>query len=196
MSLQVLELNDARRSHDPTGTAALRRTWRSVAEIRLRQLRAQLRIAVVEQDLLGLGGGLAQYTPAHVRLKAMQDWFERTAATTMGGAWSTPYVASAWQSGHAGAMKETRKVATLYQFASEHLAQLAQAEFTGIAAALTQQVNRAAVEAVTFGDDGILANLAAGAVHVSSSTISVALAERLAAAHASPPARTRAVSGE
>jgi 3-hydroxyisobutyrate dehydrogenase-like beta-hydroxyacid dehydrogenase len=42
----------------------------------------------------------------------------------------------------------------------------------------------AAVEAVTFGDDGILASLAAGAVHVSSSTISVALAGRLAAAHA------------
>ncbi len=41
-----------------------------------------------------------------------------------------------------------------------------------------------AVEAVTFGADGILANLAEGAVHVSSSTISVALAQRLAAAHA------------
>jgi 3-hydroxyisobutyrate dehydrogenase-like beta-hydroxyacid dehydrogenase len=41
-----------------------------------------------------------------------------------------------------------------------------------------------AVEAVTFGAEGILATLAAGAVHVSSSTISVALATRLAAAHA------------
>jgi 3-hydroxyisobutyrate dehydrogenase-like beta-hydroxyacid dehydrogenase len=41
-----------------------------------------------------------------------------------------------------------------------------------------------AVEAVTFGDDGIVASLRAGATHVSSSTISVALAERLTAAHA------------
>ena len=41
-----------------------------------------------------------------------------------------------------------------------------------------------AVEAVTFGAGGILAELAPGAVHVSCSTISVALAERLAAAHA------------
>jgi 3-hydroxyisobutyrate dehydrogenase-like beta-hydroxyacid dehydrogenase len=41
-----------------------------------------------------------------------------------------------------------------------------------------------AVEAVTFGDDGIVASLPAGATHVSSSTISVALSERLAAAHA------------
>ncbi len=41
-----------------------------------------------------------------------------------------------------------------------------------------------AVESVSFGDAGILAGLAQGAVHVSSSTISVALSERLAHAHA------------
>jgi 3-hydroxyisobutyrate dehydrogenase-like beta-hydroxyacid dehydrogenase len=41
-----------------------------------------------------------------------------------------------------------------------------------------------AVENVTFGENGIVASLAPGATHVSSSTISVALSERLAAAHA------------
>jgi 3-hydroxyisobutyrate dehydrogenase-like beta-hydroxyacid dehydrogenase len=41
-----------------------------------------------------------------------------------------------------------------------------------------------AVEAVTFGESGILAGLPSGAVHVSSSTISVALSERLAREHA------------
>jgi 3-hydroxyisobutyrate dehydrogenase-like beta-hydroxyacid dehydrogenase len=41
-----------------------------------------------------------------------------------------------------------------------------------------------AVEDVTFGENGIVASLAPGATHVSSSTISVALSERLAAAHA------------
>jgi 3-hydroxyisobutyrate dehydrogenase-like beta-hydroxyacid dehydrogenase len=40
-----------------------------------------------------------------------------------------------------------------------------------------------AVEAVTLGEQGIVASLPAGATHVSSSTISVALSERLAAAH-------------
>ena len=40
-----------------------------------------------------------------------------------------------------------------------------------------------AVEAVAFGAAGIIAGLARGAVHVSSSTISVALSERLATAH-------------
>ena len=49
---------------------------------------------------------------------------------------------------------------------------------------ITMLANDAAVEAVTFGDGGILASLRPGATHVSSSTISVALSERLTAAHA------------
>lgn len=40
-----------------------------------------------------------------------------------------------------------------------------------------------AVEEVVFGENGVVASLAPGATHVSSSTISVALSERLAAAH-------------
>jgi 3-hydroxyisobutyrate dehydrogenase-like beta-hydroxyacid dehydrogenase len=41
-----------------------------------------------------------------------------------------------------------------------------------------------AVEAVALGEGGIAASLPAGATHVSSSTISVALSQRLSAAHA------------
>ncbi|MEI9401819.1 NAD(P)-dependent oxidoreductase [Mesorhizobium argentiipisi] len=41
-----------------------------------------------------------------------------------------------------------------------------------------------AVESVVYGDGGILANLPKGAVHISASTISVALSERLTADHA------------
>ena len=48
----------------------------------------------------------------------------------------------------------------------------------------TMLANDDAVAGVTFGDDGIVASLAAAATHVSASTISVALAERLTAAHA------------
>ena len=40
-----------------------------------------------------------------------------------------------------------------------------------------------AVESVVFGAGGIIENLAAGAIHISSSTVSVALAERLSEAH-------------
>jgi 3-hydroxyisobutyrate dehydrogenase-like beta-hydroxyacid dehydrogenase len=57
------------------------------------------------------------------------------------------------------------------------------AEACGGEAVVSMLANDDAVEAVTFGADGIIANLARGAVHVSSSTISVSLAERLAAAH-------------
>ncbi len=47
----------------------------------------------------------------------------------------------------------------------------------------TMLADDAAAENVTFGADGIVASLATGATHISSSTISVALSERLAAAH-------------
>lgn len=40
-----------------------------------------------------------------------------------------------------------------------------------------------AVESVIFGESGILAHLQPGSIHISSSTISVALSEKLAAAH-------------
>jgi 3-hydroxyisobutyrate dehydrogenase-like beta-hydroxyacid dehydrogenase len=49
---------------------------------------------------------------------------------------------------------------------------------------VTMVADDAAAEAVTSGDDGILAGLSPGAVHVSSSTISIALSQRFAALHA------------
>ena len=49
---------------------------------------------------------------------------------------------------------------------------------------ITMLANDDAVDAVTFGDDGIIASLRPDTTHVSSSTISVALSERLTAAHA------------
>jgi 3-hydroxyisobutyrate dehydrogenase-like beta-hydroxyacid dehydrogenase len=48
---------------------------------------------------------------------------------------------------------------------------------------ITMLANDDAVDAVTFGDGGIVASLRPGATHVSSSTISVALSERMTAAH-------------
>jgi len=58
------------------------------------------------------------------------------------------------------------------------------AETCGGDIVFTMLANDDAVAAVTFGEDGILTSLRPGATHVSSSTISVALSERLAAAHA------------
>lgn len=53
----------------------------------------------------------------------------------------------------------------------------------GVEAAFTMLANDEAVEAVAFGGDGIIASLARGALHIGSSTISVALSDRLADEH-------------
>jgi 3-hydroxyisobutyrate dehydrogenase-like beta-hydroxyacid dehydrogenase len=59
-------------------------------------------------------------------------------------------------------------------------------------AVITMLADDAALESVVFAPDGVLDALPAGAIHLSMSTIGVALSERLAAAHAN--ARQRFVS--
>jgi 3-hydroxyisobutyrate dehydrogenase-like beta-hydroxyacid dehydrogenase len=49
---------------------------------------------------------------------------------------------------------------------------------------ITMLADDSAVESVVLGDAGILANLSKGAIHVSASTISVALADKLTTEHA------------
>ena len=48
---------------------------------------------------------------------------------------------------------------------------------------ITMLADDAAVESVVFGVEGVLAGLKTGSIHISMSTISVALAEQLASAH-------------
>src|SRR5258705_2250615 len=50
-------------------------------------------------------------------------------------------------------------------------------------AVVTMLADDAAVESVVFGDNGVIASSRKGAIHVSMSTISVALSERLARGH-------------
>ena len=57
------------------------------------------------------------------------------------------------------------------------------AEASGGEAVMSMLADDAAVEAIAFGADGVLGALRKGAVHISMSTITVALSERLAAAH-------------
>jgi 3-hydroxyisobutyrate dehydrogenase-like beta-hydroxyacid dehydrogenase len=49
---------------------------------------------------------------------------------------------------------------------------------------ITMLADDSAVESVTFGDEGIVKNLGKNAIHVSASTISMALADKLTAEHA------------
>lgn len=53
----------------------------------------------------------------------------------------------------------------------------------GAAVVITMLSDDAAVEALTFDEDGLLAHLDDGAIHVAMSTLSVGLSQRLAAAH-------------
>ncbi|MFZ0286583.1 MAG: NAD(P)-dependent oxidoreductase [Terriglobales bacterium] len=57
------------------------------------------------------------------------------------------------------------------------------AEASGADVVFTMLADDHAVESVTFGESGIVANLRPGSVHISSSTISVALSQKLTAAH-------------
>lgn len=52
-------------------------------------------------------------------------------------------------------------------------------------AVITMLADDIAVESVVFGDSGVIKNLAKGAIHISASTISVALSGKMATAHAS-----------
>lgn len=57
------------------------------------------------------------------------------------------------------------------------------AEACGAPVVVTMLADDSALEAVAFGPGGVVARLPKGALHISCSTISVALADRLAAAH-------------
>ena len=57
------------------------------------------------------------------------------------------------------------------------------AEACGAPVVVTMLADDGALEAVAFGPDGVLARLPKGALHISCSTISVALSDRLTAAH-------------
>src|SRR5207249_3517514 len=58
------------------------------------------------------------------------------------------------------------------------------ADACGGDAVVTMLADDGAVEGAVFGEQGVIGSLGKGAIHVSMSTISVALSERLAAAHA------------
>jgi 3-hydroxyisobutyrate dehydrogenase-like beta-hydroxyacid dehydrogenase len=51
-------------------------------------------------------------------------------------------------------------------------------------AVITMLADDSTVEGVVFGEQGVISTLGKGAIHISSSTISVGLSEKMAAAHA------------
>jgi 3-hydroxyisobutyrate dehydrogenase-like beta-hydroxyacid dehydrogenase len=89
------------------------------------------------------------------------------------------------RAGHSLAVyNRTRKAAEPLAAHGATIAETPSDACKGSAVVFTMLANDHAVEAVTFGNKGIIAGLAKGALHVSSSTISVGLSKRLAEAHA------------
>jgi 3-hydroxyisobutyrate dehydrogenase-like beta-hydroxyacid dehydrogenase len=79
--------------------------------------------------------------------------------------------------------RSAEKAQPLVALGAKHATGIAHA-CAGAAAVFTMLADDVAVESVTFADGGIVANLPQNALHVSSSTISVALSQRLAQGHA------------
>src|SRR5438876_870913 len=69
------------------------------------------------------------------------------------------------------------------------------ADACGGDAVVTMLADDGAVEGAVFGEKGVIGSLGKGAIHVSMSTISVALSERLSAAHANAGQRFVAALG-
>ncbi|ADO72682.1 NAD(P)-dependent oxidoreductase [Stigmatella aurantiaca] len=78
----------------------------------------------------------------------------------------------------------TRAKAEPFQAKGARIAGTPQEAARGAEAVFSILADDPALEAAVFGGEGLLSGLARGAIHISSSTISVALSERLAAEHA------------
>jgi 3-hydroxyisobutyrate dehydrogenase-like beta-hydroxyacid dehydrogenase len=78
--------------------------------------------------------------------------------------------------------RTSSKAQTLVEQGARYAAQLADACQGD--AVITMLADDGAVESVVFGDAGVVSNLRKGGIHISSSTISVALSAKMAAAHA------------
>jgi len=149
MSIATLTLDALRtkRAFDPTNTIGLRRAFQAAAQLRLRQLRAAMRVAVVDHDVLALGGSEAvmAYHPTDVRLRAFNAWLDSTARAIFAAHdWLRSWVEKAWASGVRAAAAEVGLPAAPLRRDHEHLVQLARIELDGIIAALVQRVSREA----------------------------------------------------
>jgi hypothetical protein len=149
MSLQALPLADRLAldaSHDPTGTSRLRGAFRAAGQLQIRQLRAAMRIAVLEHDLLGWSGAniSVMAVAPDVRLGAFSHWLTSAAAKYLQNEWAVPYVDKAWLAGTEAAAREVGSDPLLHQGHGPVPHQLLRQELKGVIAAIVQQVGREA----------------------------------------------------
>ena len=136
------------RERDPTGTIGLRRSFRAAGLLRLNQLRAQMRIAIMEHDVLGFAGGALSTQPPDVKLRAFAGWLTASANQVLGGPWLSWWVAKAWQSGEQAGLAYTNT--PMVSEGSGAVLELARVELEGIISALIQQVTREAARSLVM----------------------------------------------
>ena len=144
----ALAVSDRANSRDPTGTTSLRAKLRRASHRQIDQVRAQLRTAIVNHDLLGLGGpgSSMAYLPVTSRLAALHDWLSGSLQPFVRGDWVFLFLNQAWHSGEKAAAGETP--AAERQESLHHILTNAKREIVGIAAALHQQVTRTADQVI------------------------------------------------
>lgn len=134
------------RGRDPTGTAGLRRSFRAAGKLRMQMFRTQMRQAVVEHDVLGLGGGGLALQPPETKLQAFHGWARVAADQALGGPWLSQWIARAWASGEAVGALQTRSEAP--GEGSGAWAELAKVELDAISFAVVQAITREAAMAL------------------------------------------------
>lgn len=129
----LVALEDSRA--DPTGTAGIRRAWRTAAKLRVRLARGAIRQAVMEYDVLGANPSspLAIHA-AEVRLGAFRNLVSYAISHQLEGKWAISFIRRAWAKGltDAGGGMATAAAMEL----------LLQQELATIAAAVSQSVAR------------------------------------------------------
>lgn len=130
---------------DPTGTAALRRSFFAEGNRRLAQLRSQTHAILVEHDMMAARNDpLAQFlpNPGH-RLSAFTEWFERTARYwLLGQNWWERFLQRAMESGAVAGSKLLGGPPHSLLLVPAVSRELYLRELAGIVAAMVQQVTR------------------------------------------------------
>jgi hypothetical protein len=149
MTFECIEIRDKKsvRSVDPGRTGKIRKAFGADANMRLNQLRASLRQAVVDYNVLGLSGpSNFTFMSQAARLNQFSGWLENAANATLDARWWVhPWIDRATQ--HGLKMAQTEMNGAEHQpipTTFESLHQLAHDELRGIIGALVQKVMRTA----------------------------------------------------
>lgn len=137
-------------SRDPTGTRPVRRSLETSASRRWRLLELATRDVVVDRDAFGFRPGSPTVLDSDGKLRAFEAWFDSSIRSIVvgDGTWFAGHVVRGYTMGQ----RRGEKIASVPSAASVStlrvVIEAARSDFQGIAAAVTQQVVRAAAAVI------------------------------------------------